>query len=418
MNPFPQINELITLCENDFFLNDPLGRKLSEKVKNDLLDMKNFYSSFLSYYLEKHSFKIPDLIHHYFFNRFIQSKIPEHQAFYQSFPLHPQIEKHYFEKILFPLKNLFQKTSLPVEKTTQPKQPFLKEKEKLYHAFFSQNDDLILRECRSFFKKTGGGIFSSYYYYEWDKKLKGVTEYQIKYLSELLGYERQKESVVANTRNFLEGNKANHVFLYGSRGTGKTSLIKALLEEFKEKDLRVVKIYREDIEILPYLAEKLKKRKEFFILNLDDISYDEGEIIFKKHKVAIDSFFDRTPSNILLYATSNSQEIVKFFRKETTDTMVIDNRSDEERKLELPERQVYDEKRAFTERFGLTVFFGRVEEESALRILDFYRKKYDIKINLENLKKEFDRWIPYHGSVNGRTIENFIRFFINYWRES
>jgi predicted AAA+ superfamily ATPase len=238
-----------------------------------------------------------------------------------------------------------------------------------------------------------------------------VGQYRKKRLSELVGYPRQKDMLMENTSRFLNGLEANNAFLYGSRGTGKTSMIQGLLEEYSDRGLRLVKVYREDIEDLPRISRVLKNRKEKFIINLDDISYDEEEFIYKKHKVSIDSFFDRESQNILLYATSNSQEIVKYFRQETTDSMVLDNRSEEEKKLEPPQKQVYDERRAFTERFGLSIFFGRVDSDTGRQILDFYRKKYHVQENLEELEKEYNRWILYHGSVNGRTIENFFKYY-------
>ncbi|PKL11943.1 MAG: hypothetical protein CVV50_05035, partial [Spirochaetae bacterium HGW-Spirochaetae-6] len=114
-------------------------------------------------------------------------------------------------------------------------------------------------------------------------------------------------------------------------------------------------------------------------------------------------------TNVLLYATSNSQEIVKYYRQETTDNWVLDNRSLEERKLEMPQRQMYDERRAFTERFGLTVYFGRLDQEQMADIMDYYRLQYGLGEDLSVLLERYKAWVGFHGSPNGRTLENFIR---------
>lgn len=363
------------------------------------------------HYLQKHNFKIADLWHYFLMNAFFESRMPEHLAFGMGQPLPEELELSYQKDILVPLKKALTSLKFSVPQVSQTPLPYTEERKKLYHAFLTKDIKDIYQQAQAFFEKVTPGFISNYFYFEWNKKLKGIAQYSQKKLSDLVGYEDQKNLVVENTRRFLSDLEANNAFLFGSRGTGKTSLIRALLEEFKDQGLRIIKVYREDIEILPKIFDFLKKRKEKFIINLDDISYDEEEVIYKKHKVAIDSFFERKPKNVLLYATSNSQEIVKYFRQETTGNMVLDNRSEEEKKLEPPQKQVYDERRAFTERFGLNIFFGKMDEETALEVLSYYQNLYQISLPLEKLKKEFDTWVLYHGAVNGRTIENFIRYF-------
>lgn len=381
--------------------------------ENDF-DFKEIYIDFqkqvLLDYTKNHDFKINDLWQYYLFNRLLKAPIKEHQIFYSGADLIPSLKENYIHHFLAPLKSAFSKLKYPIFKKENSKQPHLKEKEELLNNILNSPLNELYNEIKNFFSKVKTGNFSNYYYFELNEgTIKGVDHYREKKLNELVGYEAQKEKLLSNTKSFLEGKAANHVFLYGSRGTGKTSLIQALLNEFKDEGLRLIKIYRDEIEELPRFCRSLKKRKERFILNLDDISYDEEEFVYKKHKVSLDSFFDQEPKNILLYATSNSQEIVKYFREETTDNMILDNRSDEEKKLEPPQRQVYDERRAFTERFGLSIFFGKTNLETASIILDFYRKKNKIEKPLEELLKDYNQWVMYHGAMNGRTIESFIK---------
>lgn len=406
-------NSVQKLSSRKEFFKDPLGKKILRENDGKFFNSPAIFRSLFHFYIQGQSLKINDLLKHYLLHRFFSSPLLEHKAFSKAYPLPDYIEEDYCEHFLKPLQKIFQSTVLPVESIEQPEIPFLKERRALYDAFCSASLSELLKQVKLFFSQVEPDAISFYYYFEMDEKLKGISAFKKSSLEHLAGYEMQKKLVLENTEKFLEGQHANNVFLYGSRGTGKTSLIKALLDEYKDRGLRLIKLYRDEIEQLPQLANRLKNRKEFFVINLDDISYDETELIYKKHKVAIDSFFDREPKNAILYATSNSQEIVKYIRQGNTDNMVLDNRSEEEKKLEMPERQLYDERRAFTERFGLTVFFGRTDEQAILDILDLYQKKYDIKIPLQELKKSYLKWVSYHGSVNGRTIENFMREFLS-----
>lgn len=395
------------------FFSDPLGKKIQKYLAlKEPRHIQTIESLLYQDFTQKNRFKIKNIWHYYLFNRFLNAQIPEHALFYQNFEFPEKLKAHYICSFLTPISEIFSfGKSETVSTNSAPLFPYADKKQEMYNSFTMLSPELLYFKVKEYFQECGSGFFSNYYYFEWDRQLKGISSYSQKYLSDLTGYESQKQSLYENTLNFINGHSANHAFLYGSRGTGKTTLIRALLEEFKEKKLRLIKIFRENIEHLPKLYEVLKKRKERFIINLDDISYDEGELIYKKHKVAIDSFFDRQPKNVLLYATSNSQEIVKYFRQETTDTIILDNRSEEEKKLETPQRQVYDERRAFTERFGLSIFFGRADEKAALDILELYRKKYSLKVPLEALYHEYRQWVSYHGAVNGRTIENFMKYF-------
>jgi predicted AAA+ superfamily ATPase len=408
-----EVKAVLTLLSKrpDFF-QDPIGREILFFCESgEEFPERRLLRKILQKYIRTHDFKIPDLWHYYLINRFTLSPLAEHRTFYQGYPLPEYLEKEYKDQIILPLKDAFHSLRAPVFTLPHPDLPYLKDRQNLYQAFLTQEVDEIYAAARDYFYEAGPGAISNHYYFEWDGRLIGVGQYRKKRLSELVGYPRQKDMLMENTSRFLNGLEANNAFLYGSRGTGKTSMIQGLLEEYSDRGLRLVKVYREDIEDLPRISRVLKNRKEKFIINLDDISYDEEEFIYKKHKVSIDSFFDRESQNILLYATSNSQEIVKYFRQETTDSMVLDNRSEEEKKLEPPQKQVYDERRAFTERFGLSIFFGRVDSDTGRQILDFYRKKYHVQENLEELEKEYNRWILYHGSVNGRTIENFFKYY-------
>jgi hypothetical protein len=368
------------------------------------------HSPLYRYYLDSHSLKVPDLLHHYLFHRFLLISQIEHQSFYQQITLPACVKDSYIKNVITSLSCLFQNSSFPVQLADQTSElPFAQDRKNLYQDFISKNPVQLFDSLQNYFAKAGKGFISNYYYFEFQKSLLGIPSFRKINLQDLSGYDSQKKLLVENTRKFLDNQEVNHVFLYGSRGTGKTSLISALLNTYQNHGLRLIKITKSALPHLLHLASLLEKRREKFIINLDDISYDENESSYKEHKVILDSFFSREHRNIVLYATSNSQEIVKFFRQETTDTIILDNRIGEEKKLELPERQIYDERRAFTERFGLTIYFGKPDEQVITEILALYRHKYHISTPLAELHAQFAQWILYHGSPNGRTIENFIR---------
>ncbi|HOJ49638.1 MAG TPA: DUF815 domain-containing protein [Spirochaetota bacterium] len=363
----------------------------------------------LEYYLKTEYPDINSLMNYFIFNEFITLALPEHIIFNKKQELPDFLKEEYF-KVIKEVKNIIGKNIFNIGYKREFNIPFIKERAELYKSFMENSIEKIYNDLKTFFKTFYPSKISNYYYFESNGEyIEGLANYNEKKLESLKGYELQKSIVVENTKRFVENKKSNNVFLYGARGTGKTSLVKALLEEFKEEGLRIIKVKRDDIDYLINYLDIIRETNYKFIINIDDISYDENELIFKKHKLIIDSFFDRIPKNVVIYATSNSQDIVRFKRDES---LYIDRRDDEEKKLEPPQRQIYDERRAFTERFGITVFFGKVEEKELVEILKYYADLNNIKESIDILLKEYKKWVYYHGSINGRTIENFIKYYI------
>lgn len=381
---------------------------IKEFLKNNS-DMTKIKRLLIKYFFKTNYPVIPSILNYFVFNEFIFSSLPEHIIFNKGKDLPLFLNKSYIA-IINEIKKVLTKNYLVFEiEQKELNIPFIEERMSLYDSFLKKDTEDIYEDLKNFFKKFYPSWVSNFYYFESNNDiLEGIPNYNKKTLDSLKGYEYQKSIIFENTKRFVGGKAANNVFLYGSRGTGKTSLIKALLEEFKKDGLRLIKVKKDDIDYLIDYLEIIRNVNYKFIFNIDDISYDENELVFKKHKVMIDSFFDRLPSNVIIYATSNSQDIVRFTRQES---IYIDRREEEEKKLEPPQRQVYDERRAFTERFGITVFFGRAEEKETLEILKYYSDAYDVKEPLEILFAEYKKWVYYHGSINGRTIENFIKYY-------
>jgi len=297
--------------------------------------------------------------------------------------------------------------------------PYLEQRFSLKKMFLNSRDwHLLYEDVYSYINECGYGELSYYYYFEWnneEKELCGYEKSNTICLEDIVGYETQKKELLFNTEAFLNNYPANNVLIYGYRGCGKTSMVNALLEKFKKQGLRLVKITKEDMSDLPLIVEILSERKEKFIISPDDLSYEEFDPDYKKHKVIIDTVLDRCPNNVIIYATSNTQELVKFNKRFTTDDIKIDNRLEEEKKLEVMDKQLYDERRALTDRFGLTLLFGKPNRETYTRMLFLHAKKLGISISTpkkkENLIKEYEAWTLYHGTPCGRSAANFVGYY-------
>jgi len=337
---------------------------IKEFLKNNS-DVTKIKRLLIKYFFKTNYPVIPSILNYFVFNEFIFSSLPEHIIFNKGKDLPLFLNKSYIA-IINEIKKVLTKNYLVFEiEQKELNIPFIEERMSLYDSFLKKDTEDIYEDLKIFFKKFYPSWVSNFYYFESNNDiLEGIPNYNKKTLDSLKGYEYQKSIIFENTKRFVGGKAANNVFLYGSRGTGKTSLIKALLEEFKKDGLRLIKVKRDDIDYLIDYLEIIRNVNYKFIFNIDDISYDENELVFKKHKVMIDSFFDRLPSNVIIYATSNSQDIVRFTRQES---IYIDRRDEEEKKLEPPQRQVYDERRAFTERFGITVFFWKGRRKRDIR---------------------------------------------------
>jgi predicted AAA+ superfamily ATPase len=293
--------------------------------------------------------------------------------------------------------------------------PYTVERGNLKLDFLNAKDwSLLLQQLHFHIHNFGYGHLSRYYFFEWNREerdLFGYYNYNPIKLTDIVGYEKQLEELVFNTEAFLSGYNANNILIYGYRGCGKTSAINALVEEFKEETLRLVKITKEDMDDLPLIVDMLSERKEMFIISPDDLSYDEGDREYKRHKVILDTMLDRCPDNIIIYATSNTQDLVKFAKRFTTDDIKVDNRLSEEKKLEFLDKQFYDEKRALTDRFGLTILFGKPDKAIYSKILFKHASLAGLDLSTdekkEELLKQYEAWTLFHGTPGGRSAANF-----------
>lgn len=215
-------------------------------------------------------------------------------------------------------------------------------------------------------------------------------------LKDLVGYEMQKQQLRENTEAFLAGKRANNVLLYGDSGTGKSSSIKALLNEYYRDGLRMVEIYKHQFKYLPGIIQELQSRNYKFILFMDDLSFEEFEIEYKYLKAVIEGGLEKKPDNILIYATSNRRHLVK---------QTWSDRQDQD---EINVNDAKQEKTSLSARFGVKILYTHPDRQNYLNIVDGLAKQYNLNIDKDELHQKALTWEIRHGGFSGRTAKQFI----------
>jgi predicted AAA+ superfamily ATPase len=215
-------------------------------------------------------------------------------------------------------------------------------------------------------------------------------------LSGLVGIDHAKEELIRNTAQFVAGVGANHVLLWGERGTGKSSCVKGLLEPFGSKGLRIVELARWDLFSFPKIARQLRGLPFWFILYCDDLSFDEGEVDYRGLKTLLDGGVEERPANVLIYATSNRRHLMPELRVEL---------GAEE---EIHPEEAISEKLSLSDRFGLQLGFYRFDQDTYLAVVEEYARRLGLPVDRERLRAEALRWALSAGSRSGRTAKQFI----------
>ncbi|MCF0122319.1 MAG: ATP-binding protein [Lachnospiraceae bacterium] len=220
-------------------------------------------------------------------------------------------------------------------------------------------------------------------------------------LDDLVGYELQKKKLINNTKAFVKGRKANNCLLFGDSGTGKSTSIKAIVNEFYPQGLRIIEIYKHQFKDLFGVITKIKNRNYKFIIYMDDLSFEEFEIEYKFLKAVIEGGVETNPDNVLIYATSNRRHLLRETWKD---------REDMENDEEIHRSDTIEEKLALVNRFGVTINFPKPNQREYFYIVTELAKKAKITISEKELKLEANQWELSHGGISGRTAQQFITY--------
>ena len=218
-------------------------------------------------------------------------------------------------------------------------------------------------------------------------------------LDDLVGYEIQKQKLIENTEAFVQGRKANNTLLYGDSGTGKSTSIKAIVNQYYDQGLRMIEIYKHQFKDLSTVIARIKNRNYKFIIYMDDLSFEEFEIEYKFLKAVIEGGVETKPENILIYATSNRRHLIK----ETWN-----DRNDMESTNGIHKSDTVEEKLSLVNRFGCQICYSKTSHKEFYDIVINLARRNNINMSDEELCAEANKWEISHGGISGRTAQQFI----------
>jgi predicted AAA+ superfamily ATPase len=257
-----------------------------------------------------------------------------------------------------------------------------------------------IEDLAMFYKNNGCGDFGRFWAFKWvtdefGGKLAGISEPDPIRLNDLIGYEDQKRQVIENTQQFVKGCSANNILLYGDRGTGKSSTVKSLVNEFGQDGLRIVEVSKYQLVDLQEIISQLRTRPQRFIVFIDDLSFEEHETEYKYFKAILEGSVESTPRNVLIYATSNRRHLIREYFNDR-DTGEVHNTDTVQEKLSL------------SDRFGITVMYPSPDQQKYLEIVEGLAKQRGINMDKSRLKELALKWELWQNQRSGRTAVQFI----------
>lgn len=220
-------------------------------------------------------------------------------------------------------------------------------------------------------------------------------------LEDLVGYELAKQKLIDNTEAFVNGKEANNCLLYGDAGTGKSTSIKAIANQYYDKGLRLIEVYKHQFCDLNDVITQIKNRNYKFIIYMDDLSFEEFEIEYKYLKAVIEGGLEKKPDNVLIYATSNRRHLI---REKFSDK--------EEVREDMHTSDTVQEKLSLYARFGVTIYYGAPNKKEFQNIVTTLADKYQVQMDTEELLLEANKWELSHGGLSGRTAQQFINYLL------
>ena len=267
--------------------------------------------------------------------------------------------------------------------------------------------EAFFRAVTDFYKAYGVGMFGLNKAFRIRDKENGPVEFMAinnmeqVVLDDLVGYEIQKKKLRENTEAFVEGRKANNVLLFGDSGTGKSTSIKAIVNEYYDMGLRMIEIYKHQFKDLSNVIAQIKNRNYRFIIYMDDLSFEEFEIEYKFLKAVIEGGVETKPENILIYATSNRRHLIK---ENWSDRDDVHNENG------MHQSDTMEEKLSLVHRFGVTINYSKPSQKEYFSIVTELAKKQGIRMSEQELCAEANKWELSHGGISGRTAQQFINY--------
>ena len=270
----------------------------------------------------------------------------------------------------------------------------------------AENEDQIFDIVTSFYKAYGVGMFGLNKAFRitrehGDLEFVPINNTEDVMLDDLIGYEIQKKKIVDNTEAFVEGRKANNALLFGDSGTGKSTTIKAIINEYYDRGLRMIEIYKHQFQDLSQVISLIKNRNYRFIIYMDDLSFEEFEIEYKYLKAVIEGGLEIRPDNVLIYATSNRRHLIK----ETWN-----DRNDMENNNGIHRSDTIQEKLSLVNRLGVTISYSAPSQKEYFEIVKGLAEKEHITMDEKELCAEANKWELAHGGISGRTAQQFINY--------
>lgn len=258
-----------------------------------------------------------------------------------------------------------------------------------------------------FYKDYGVGMFGLNKAFRIEEKPQGgilfrpINNMDTVMLSDLVGYEIQKKKLVENTEAFVRGKRANNVLLFGDSGTGKSTSIKAIVNQYYDDGLRMIEIYKHQFQYLSTVIADIKNRNYKFIIYMDDLSFEEFEIEYKYLKAVIEGGVETRPDNILIYATSNRRHLIK---------ENWNDRNDQDNSNDKHHSDTVEEKLSLVNRFGVTISYEKPSQKEYFNIVVNLARRAGITLAEEELTKEANKWELSHGGISGRTAQQFVDY--------
>ncbi len=269
----------------------------------------------------------------------------------------------------------------------------------------AKDGEAVFEVVSRFYKSFGVGMFglNKAFRLSYDTgavSLSPITNMERVMLSDLVGYQLQKDALVANTEAFVCGRPANNVLLYGDSGTGKSTSIKAIVNKYYDQGLRMIEIYKHQFKDLSTVISQIKNRNYRFIIYMDDLSFEDNETEYKYLKAIIEGGVETKPDNVLIYATSNRRHLIRESFKDKNDSEYLDD---------VHRAETVEEKLSLVNRFGLSIgYFKPSKLEFENIVLELAARHDSIKLSREEIIAEAHKWELRHGGISGRTAQQFI----------